>query len=59
MVLSILIILKSNTMNALDSGNFHDLLFLANKASAIFFGEVVVVAPEESLTGRVEKHACK
>ncbi|KAG2302804.1 hypothetical protein Bca52824_031455 [Brassica carinata] len=46
-------------MNALDSGYFHDLLFLANKASAILFGEVVVVAPEESLTGRVEKHACK
>lgn len=35
-----------------------DLLFLANQASVAFFGEVVV-APEESLTGRVEKHACK
>ncbi|XP_009112827.1 uncharacterized protein LOC103838155 isoform X1 [Brassica rapa] len=35
-----------------------DLLFLANQASVAFFGEVVV-APEESLTGRVEKHAWK
>ncbi|KAL0794035.1 hypothetical protein Bca101_065412 [Brassica carinata] len=48
-----------NFRTLLESGYFHDLLFLANKASAILFGEVVVVAPEESLTGRVEKHACK
>ncbi|XP_018455925.2 uncharacterized protein LOC108827077 [Raphanus sativus] len=42
----------------LESGYFHDLLFLANQASADFYRQVVV-APEESLTGRVEKHAWK
>lgn len=42
----------------LDSEYFHDLLFLANHASAVIYREVVA-APEESLTGRVEKHACK
>ncbi|KAF3568761.1 hypothetical protein DY000_02012434 [Brassica cretica] len=34
------------------------LLFLANQASIALFGEKVV-APEDSLTGRVEKHAWK
>ncbi|KAF3503037.1 hypothetical protein F2Q69_00040896 [Brassica cretica] len=33
-----------------------DLLFLANQASVALFGEKVV-APEDSLTGGVEKHA--
>ena len=35
-----------------------DLLFLANQASVALLGEKVV-APEDSLTGGVEKHACK